>query len=110
FRSLARVLGSSDVLVVPSVWFENSPLTLHEAALARIPVLTSDLGGMREFVEVHQNGLLFRESDAKDLRAKMLELVEDPAVCDRLREPKQPIKTPAEDAEQIEALYRRILG
>ncbi len=108
-RELARVLGSIDVLVVPSIWFENSPLTLHEAALARIPVLTSDLGGMREFVEVHQNGLLFADRDVHDLREKIRQFIDDRELWSRLREPHQDIKTPAEDAEQIEALYRSVM-
>jgi len=42
------VLDEIDVLVVPSLWYENSPLVIQEAFLAGIPVITSDLGGMKE--------------------------------------------------------------
>ena len=37
-----------DALVVPSTWFENSPITIHESYLFKTPILTSDIGGMAE--------------------------------------------------------------
>ncbi|HEY8149389.1 MAG TPA: glycosyltransferase, partial [Vicinamibacteria bacterium] len=57
---LGEVLGSIDVVVVPSLWYENSPLTIHEAFQARVPVLVSDEGGMRELVREGKGGLRFR--------------------------------------------------
>src|SRR6185295_3117078 len=44
------VLAATDLLVVPSVWFENSPFAIHEARAAGTAVLVSDLGGMAELV------------------------------------------------------------
>ena len=44
---LPRVLGALDVLVVPSIWEENAPLTVQEAFLAGLPVVASDHGGLR---------------------------------------------------------------
>ena len=48
-----------DAIVVPSVWVENSPLVIHEAQQARVPVITADAGGMAEYVRHEVNGLLF---------------------------------------------------
>jgi glycosyltransferase involved in cell wall biosynthesis len=45
---LAGILATIDVLVVPSRWFENVPVTMDEAALARIPVVVAGHGGMAE--------------------------------------------------------------
>src|SRR4029079_12294240 len=35
---VAEVYGQIDVLVVPSLWLENSPLVIHEAFMAGIPL------------------------------------------------------------------------
>ncbi len=53
------VFDHVDAIVVPSVWVENSPLVIHEAQQARVPVITADVGGMAEYVEHEENGLLF---------------------------------------------------
>ena len=47
---LARVLGDIDVMVVPSLWYENAPLVIREAFAANIPVIATNLGGMAEVV------------------------------------------------------------
>ncbi len=41
-----QVLSDLDVLVVPSIWPENSPLVIQEAFLAGVPVVASRLGGI----------------------------------------------------------------
>ena len=38
-EEVVTALSSLDVLVVPSVWPENSPLVIHEAFLAGVPVV-----------------------------------------------------------------------
>ena len=59
-----RLLARADVMVVPSIWYENSPLTLHEAFLAGVPVIAAAHGGMQEFVRDGANGLTFRPGAA----------------------------------------------
>ena len=54
------------MLVVPSIWWENSPLTIHEAFLAGIPVITANAGGMAEFVRQEISGLLFRHPQRRE--------------------------------------------
>jgi glycosyltransferase involved in cell wall biosynthesis len=71
-------LASIDLLIVPSVWYENSPLVIHEALAARTPVLVSDLGGMAELVEEGRQGWRFRCGDATDLAAKLEGLLREP--------------------------------
>ena len=57
--ALGEVLKGIDVLVVPSVWYENTPFVILEALASSTPVIVSNLGGLAELVEEGKNGFLF---------------------------------------------------
>src|SRR4029077_20120414 len=78
-------LNRLDVLVLPSVWLENSPLVIKEAFAAGLPVVTSDLGGMREKVRGEVDGLLFEPGNAPALAAQLRRLQSEPGLFERLR-------------------------
>jgi len=67
-----------DLDKVPSIWVENSPLVIHEAQQAGVPVITADVGGMAEYVRHEENGLLFRHRDAGSLAEQMRRLADNP--------------------------------
>jgi len=48
-------------IVVPSIWWENSPLVIQEAKLAEVPVIASNIGGMKE--KIADWGVLFQVGD-----------------------------------------------
>ncbi len=81
-----EVFNRCDAIVVPSIWAENSPLVIHEALQARVPVITADYGGMAEYVHHERNGLLFRHRDPLSLGEQMQILADDPALARRLGE------------------------
>ena len=107
---IAEVLGEFDALLVPSVWYENSPLTIHEGFLAGIPVITSDLGGMKDLVRDGENGFLFRPGDASDLRRLVDELVDDRGRLAAARPDRAEVKPVAQDARELAELYRSLVG
>ena len=72
------VFDRCDAIVVPSIWAENSPLVIHEALQAGVPVITADYGGMAEYVGHEQNGLLFAHRDPTSLAQQMQRLVDAP--------------------------------
>ncbi|MCX7997555.1 MAG: glycosyltransferase, partial [Leptospiraceae bacterium] len=57
---------------------ENSPLVIHEAQQCKIPVITANFGGMKEYVQHKVNGLLFDHRNKEDLTAQMLFALENP--------------------------------
>ena len=107
---IGRVLAGIDVLVVPSIWPENSPVTIHEAYLARVPVIASNLGGMPGLVRDGVNGLLFEAGNADDLRAKMGLLLEDHSLIERFRANIGPVKTMEENAQELEEIYLKLIA
>ena len=84
-REIVRdVFDHCDAIVVPSVWVENSPLVIHEAEQARVPVITANVGGMAEYVQHEVNGLLFEHRSVDSLAAQMERLADDPSFAVQL--------------------------
>jgi len=109
-REITTVLSKIDVLIVPSIWFENSPLTIHEAFISAIPVITSNIGGMAELVEDGVSGFVFKTGDAADLRDKMERIIRDEGLLDRLAKGLPEVKTIGEDADIMEKRYKRLIS
>jgi glycosyltransferase involved in cell wall biosynthesis/MoaA/NifB/PqqE/SkfB family radical SAM enzyme len=109
------VFNYTDAIVVPSIWYENSPLVIHEAQQARVPVVTADVGGMAEYVHHEVNGLLFRHRDAPSLAAAMQRLIDEPALARRLGERGYPysetgdIPSVEEHVVAIESIYEELI-
>jgi glycosyltransferase involved in cell wall biosynthesis len=107
---VARILSEIDVLVIPSLWFENAPLTIQEAALARIPVIASDIGGLAEHVIEGRNGLKFYTGNPADLRNKLAWFIEDFSRCDQFDFASVPIVSIQDDAARMEQRYSDLLA
>ncbi|MDQ3560524.1 MAG: glycosyltransferase family 4 protein [Pseudomonadota bacterium] len=67
------LMSSVGWVVVPSIWWENSPVVIEEAFFSGRPVICSDIGGMAEKVTHGLNGLQFRARDPDDLARVILE-------------------------------------
>lgn len=105
---ITDVLADLDLLVVPSLWFENSPLTVHEAAACGLPVLTSDQGGLAEYVRPEVTGRHFALGDVADLRAKILSFLEEPLAAADLGALE--LKSIVDDARDTERRYYDVLS
>ncbi len=103
---VGNILAQVDAVVVPSLWYENSPLTIQEAFIGRVPVITADCGGMAELVHDRINGLLFRLGDATDLRAKLLEVVEHPEILADLRRGIPDVVSMKQHASELKRRYQ----
>jgi glycosyltransferase involved in cell wall biosynthesis len=75
---ITTIYEQMDVLVVPSVWPENSPVTITEAMASGIPVIASDIGGISELVEHGVTGLLTPPRDPRALADLIERLLKDP--------------------------------
>src|SRR5207244_4103745 len=64
---LPALLANVDWVIVPSIWWENSPLVIQEAFMHGRPVICSDIGGMAEKVTDGVNGIHFRAGDPASL-------------------------------------------
>ena len=71
---LALLYRKASCVVVPSIWYENSPNTALEAMAYGRPVIASESGSMPELVRDGETGLLFSGGNVNDLADKINEL------------------------------------
>lgn len=101
----AEVMAEIDLLVIPSRWYENSPLVLLNALATHTPVLVSDVAGMTEFVTQGENGWVFERGNVDNLSAVLLKLVTDPSAIYDASAHTHYEKTPETMALETLALY-----
>jgi glycosyltransferase involved in cell wall biosynthesis len=129
FKTLARELGldervrflgnqvhvqpylqAADCFVCPSVWAEAAGLVNLEAQSCALPVVTSDVGGIPEYVADGQTGLLFPPGDAVALAERLNRLQADAMLCRQLgakaRERAETLFSPTARLEEYLDLYR----
>lgn len=110
---IADVYSQIDVLVVPSLWLENSPLVIHEALMAGIPVVGARIGGIADLVENGVTGLLYEPTRPIELAAALRRLIQDPGLLPTLSEGvrKAPrVKSIADDSREWERRYTDVIA
>ena len=108
-EELPRRLSELDVLVIPSRWYENSPLVLLYALATRTPVIVTDVKGMSEFVKDGFNGYTFQKNSLEQLTAAMQRIVSDPASVERLSQNAIYTKDVSDHAEDVFRIYQAAL-
>jgi len=104
-EELPQRMAGVDWVVVPSIWWENSPLVIQEAFVHRRPVICSNIGGMAEKVADGRNGLQFRVGDAASLADRLMLAVTQDGLLDELRAGITPPPTIDESAEACLRVY-----
>ena len=79
------VFAGFDILLVPSLWWENAPFVMREAWARHKPVLASDGGGMAESINDNGGGLVFPVGDAPALAVLIRRLCDEPDLLPDLR-------------------------
>lgn len=80
------VLAKTDVLAVPSLWYENSPVVIQEARAVGVPVIASRLGALTEKVSDGVDGVLVTPGDVDSWREALMRLATSPAAFACLKE------------------------
>jgi glycosyltransferase involved in cell wall biosynthesis len=82
---LRALYQNADVFVLPSAW-EGMPLVLLEAIAMGLPIVATDIPGIREVVAQGQNGMLTPLGDPSALRQALLSVTGDPDLYRRMSE------------------------
>jgi glycosyltransferase involved in cell wall biosynthesis len=107
FADVGGIIRRSGWVIVPSIWWENSPLVIQEAFSAGRPVICSNIGGMAEKVTHGVNGVHFRVNSASDLAARIEECATNPDLWKELCAGVPQPPTIDQTVDRLLALYAR---
>jgi glycosyltransferase involved in cell wall biosynthesis len=103
-EDLREVLAPLDAVVIPSLWYENLPTTGLNAIASGVPVIASEVGGLRELINDYAGGFAFPTGDPSALAA-LLEDVEDSEALPSIRAKGGSPPSIEEEAFVVEAMY-----
>ncbi len=83
-QELPWLMQDVDWVVIPSIWWENSPMVIQEAFLHGRPIICSNIGGMAEKVRDGVDGLHFRARSHVSLARQMRRAIEEEGLWERL--------------------------
>lgn len=83
---LPKLMADLHWVLVPSIWWENSPLVIQEAFFHRRPIICSDVGGMAEKVRDGVDGIHFRVGDGFSLARTIETATKNPRLWRSLRD------------------------
>ncbi len=106
--AIDQVYRQLDCLIVPSLWPENSPVAILEAQAYGIPVIASNVGGIRDLIEPQKNGLLFTPQDVDDLAARLSQCLSSPGLLAQLARQSRLLRSLDEDCRSLAALYGKL--
>lgn len=109
-EEIPRLMREADWMIVPSRWWENSPLVILEARRQGLPVICADIGGMAEKIEHGKTGLHFRANDPLSLAERIEEALALGGERERFAERIRASVSPQAILERHLALHRELLG
>jgi glycosyltransferase involved in cell wall biosynthesis len=107
-EKLADVFAGLDVLAIPSLWYENSPLVLLSAFALKVPVIASNVGSLADLVEHGKSGLLFEMGNADDLARQLGKLAEKPQQVKHLKTGIPEVRTIDDNIDELLDIYARL--
>jgi GT2 family glycosyltransferase/glycosyltransferase involved in cell wall biosynthesis len=105
---VTEVYAGIDVLVVSSLWPENSPLVIHEAFMAGVPTVGSRQGGTQDLIAHGVNGLLYDAFSPAALADALKLLIDDPGRVAQLAAAAPGVKSIEQDATECLRIYETL--
>mgnify|MGYP006083604635 FL=1 len=113
-HEVSKQMSKAKFLIFPSEWYEGFSITLLEAFVNRLPVLSSNIGSMQEIIENNVNGMLFKSGDVSDLIEKINKMIENPDMLktlkDKAYEKYQILYSKKKNYETLVSIYKEVRG
>src|SRR5262245_1434751 len=108
--NLPKLMAEIDWVVVPSIWWENSPLVIQEAFHNGRPVICSNIGGMAEKVRDGVDGLHFRVGDPLNLAQVVQRASETPNLWQTLQQGIPDVYRIEDHVTTLKSIYRSLIA
>jgi len=107
---VGEVLSKVDVVVIPSIWYENFPFVLHEAVACNIPPVVSNVGALADEIKDGFNGFTFPVGDCKALKNIIEKIAKNPEILNEIKKNIEvfPLSTVEQEAFSYYKIYREI--
>ncbi len=107
---LRDIIMRAKAVVVPSIWYENMPLSMLEALSLGKVVIASDIGGLPEIIKEGKNGWLFKSGDAQAL-AQIFSLLKTANLSQMSLDAKISVQnfSPQNNLQAVENIYQSLL-
>jgi glycosyltransferase involved in cell wall biosynthesis len=109
-RDFSELLAPLYAVAIPSLWHENLPLVGLNAVAAGVPLLVSDMPGLRELVDEQDCGFTFTGGEAGDLAGLLERLLAEPELLSATRARMGYPAGIEEEAWRLETLYEQALA
>ncbi len=112
-EKLPDLYAASDIFVLPAL-YENFPFAILEAQSTGLPVISTKVGGIPEFLEENENGFLVESGDPEQLAQKIIVLLQNPELAEELgrcgrRRVEEKVAWPLITGQVVD-LYRKVLN
>ena len=107
---LEDLMGSTDWVIIPSKWWENSPMVILEAKKYAVPVIASNIGGMKEKIIDGETGLHFQMGRPDSLADMIQFVVENPEYQKKMASNIGEEYHPENDYNKHLMLYKNVLS
>lgn len=104
-KELAELYKTAYICVVPSAWHEPFGLVALEAMASGVPVIASDVGGLRDIVRDNVTGYLVPINDSEALAQKIEYLLDHPEVREKMGKLAREVATEEFDWNKIIIKY-----
>lgn len=74
---IRKLMRMCDVVVLPSLCYENSPTVIYESFQVGIPVIASRIGGIPELIQEGENGLLVEPGNVDELVSALIKVAQE---------------------------------
>ena len=98
------------VVALPSLWYDNTPLSLVEALANGRPVICTDVPSMTHLVRHGHNGLAFPMGDAAKLARCIEQVVDTPGLIEKFAGNTRNVPSVTEYATRLASVYSKVLS
>jgi glycosyltransferase involved in cell wall biosynthesis len=109
YGSIDDIFDCFDILIIPSICMETLGMTGLEAQAAGIPVIASDIGGMKDYIRHGINGVLFPPGDVNALTGCINRILENPSQIGKMSDQAINPRTISEDYGTVMSIYEDLI-
>lgn len=79
-----KMYEKSKIVVVPSVWLENSPIVIYESMACGKTIIASNIGGIPDLIKEGETGFLIEPQNSNEIANKIIEILSNPDIANKI--------------------------